>query len=123
MPEERRQGDLLIMDKLSAIQDKMGTMHTELALNTRETSRMAEYQKFTNGKVASLESRIQTVEAAQALTSTTLAQIQSKETQQATKKYDWFVWVVRGFIVFAITTFGWIIFIILTRLGFINFPR
>lgn len=82
----------MIMDKLSA-------MHTELALNTRETSRIAEYQKATNGKVAAQESRLQNLEGAQALTTTTLAQMnQAREKRQdrILSYKDKVVWVIIG---------------------------
>lgn len=100
MPEEdRRKGDLLILEKLSNIQ-------TNLALNTQETKRLAEYQKMTNGKVASHEVRLQSIEGASAITSTKLAEIvadkQKAEEREEKKKEriltfkDKAMWVIIG---------------------------
>jgi len=54
-------------------------MHTELALNTRETSRIAKAQETTNGKVAAHEVRQQSLEANQAVMATALAEIKSEK--------------------------------------------
>lgn len=101
--QERRQGDLMIMDKLSL-------MHTELALNTRETTRLAEYQKTTNGKVAAHESRLQAIESNQALISNNLATINQ------TKK-DWLDWLLKGLVVLGLL----LAYYLLTHNGFPDF--
>jgi hypothetical protein len=95
MSEERRQGDLLIMEKLSA-------MHTDLALNTRETTRIAEYQKATNGKVAAHESRLQAIESNQALTANALAAVNADRTERMTTRkliYSRVAWAIAGAVV------------------------
>lgn len=101
--EERRQGDLLIMEKLSA-------MHTDLALNTQATKQTVEQVTKLNGKVAHHESRLQAVEATQALTASTLAQMQ-------TKKQDWLDWLMKGAIAVGLLLF----YYLLTHNGFPNF--
>lgn len=95
MPEERRQGDLLILEKLSDIQ-------TNLALNTRETSRIADAQVKTNGKVAAHEVRMQTLEANQALISTNLAKSDNK-------KGEWLDWFIKGVIVIGLALFYYLL--------------
>jgi hypothetical protein len=110
MMEERRQGDLMIMDKLSA-------MHTDLALNTRETTRIAEYQKQTNGKVAAHETRLQAIESNQALISNNLAQINSLNAAKSSQSRDWKDWGLKGIIAIAVMLF----YYLLTNNGFPNF--
>lgn len=85
MTEERRQGDLLIMEKLSA-------MHTDLALNTQSTKQTTEQLIKLNGKVVAHESRLQTLESNQALISSNLA-------KSDTKRADWLEWLLKGLVV------------------------
>jgi RNase H-fold protein (predicted Holliday junction resolvase) len=103
MTDERRQGDLLIMDKLSV-------MHTDLALNTQETKRTTEQLTKLNGKVLAHESRLQTMEANQALISSNLAEAK-------TKKSEWTDWLLKGIVVVALALF----YYLLTHNGFPNF--
>jgi hypothetical protein len=110
MPEERRQGYELISTQLSAIQDKIGTMHTELALNTRETSRIAKAQETTNGKVAAHEVRQQSLEANQAVMATALAEIK-------TTKQGWEDWLKKGVVVLILS----LAYYVLIHNGFPNF--
>ena len=96
--EERRQGDLLIMEKLSA-------MHTDLALNTRETTRIAEYQKATNGKVAHHETRLQAIESNQALISNNLAQLNQINVDRSKESKGWKDWAIKGVIAVIVMLF------------------
>lgn len=110
MTEERRNGDMLIMEKLSA-------MHTELALNTRETTRIAEYQKATNGKVAAHETRLQAIESNQALISNNLAQLNQVNTDRSSETRGWKDWGLKGIIAIIVMLF----YYLLTNNGFPNF--
>lgn len=109
MTEERRQGDLLILEKLADIQ-------TNLALNTQETKRIADAQVKTNGKVAAHEVRQQSMEANQAVMATALAQIQQREEKQNNKKDDWLDWLLKGIVVVGLALF----YYLLTHAG--DFP-
>ena len=109
MPDERRQGDLLIMDKLSA-------MHTDLALNTQATKQNTEQLIKLNGKVAAHEVRQQSIEANQAVMATALAQIQDKENTQQKTKNNWLDWLLKGLVVVGLALF----YYLLTNAG--NFP-
>lgn len=103
MPEEeRRNGDLLIMEKLSA-------MHTELALNTRETSRLADYQKTTNGKVAAHETRLQAIESNQALITNNLAQLTTANVTRQSEYRGWRDWALKGVIAIVVMLFYYLL--------------
>lgn len=108
--EERRQGDLLIMDKLSA-------MHTDLALNTQATKQTTEQVTKLNGKVAHHETRLQSIEATQSLTASTLAQLQASNTEKKKEIKDWMDWLVKGVIAVGLALF----YYLLTHNGFPNF--
>lgn len=103
MSEERRQGDLLIMDKLSA-------MHTDLALNTQSTKQTVEQLIKLNGKVIAHESRLQTLESNQALISSNLA-------KNDNKRADWLEWLLKGIVVTGLALF----YYLLTHAG--GFPN
>lgn len=108
--EERRKGDLLILEKLSDI-------HTNLALNTQETTRLAEYQKTTNGKVAAHETRLQAIESNQALISNNLASITQANTVKSAELRGWKDWAVKGVIAVVVMLF----YYLLTHNGFPSF--
>ncbi len=109
-PSERRAGNEVILDRL-------GDIKTNLALNTQETGRLAEYQKTLNGKVVAHETRLQSIESNQALTSTALAQLQAEKFKQDGTMNEW----TKYFIKAALAIAGAIIYFILTRNGFPDF--
>lgn len=92
-------------------------MHTELALNTRETTRIAEYQKSTNGKVAAHESRLQAIESNQALISNNLAQVNQSNITRNNQYSGWRDWAVKGVIAVVVMLF----YYLLINNGFPNF--
>lgn len=99
MPEERRQNDILILEKLDKIQEDISKTKIDLALNTQETTRLADYQRVTNGKVAAHEARLQSIEGANAITSTTLAEIkQDKKKREDNRSviYTRIFWAIAG---------------------------
>jgi hypothetical protein len=107
---ERRQGDLLILEKLGAIQ-------TDLALNTQETTRIAKAQETTNGKVAAHEVRQQSLEANQAVMATTLAQLTAANNSKLDEFKGWRDWAIKG----AIAVIVMLFYYLLTHAGFPNF--
>ncbi len=102
MREERRQGDLAILDKLAEI-------HTNLALNTQETARIAKAQESTNGKVAGHEVRQQALEANQAVMATTLAQLTSANNNKANEARGWRDWAIKGVIAIVVMLFYYLL--------------
>jgi hypothetical protein len=117
MTDERRQGDLLIMDKLAAIQEKQSDMHTELALNTQATKQGTEQITRLNGKVAAHESRLQAIESNQALISNNLAQVNQSNIVRNNQYTGWRDWAVKGVIAVIVMLF----YYLLTKNGFPNF--
>ncbi len=107
---ERRQGDLLIMDKLSA-------MHTDLALNTQATKQTTVELAKLNGKVVAHESRLQAVEANQALISTNLTNLNTINTTKSNEFRGWRDWAVKGLIAIIVMLF----YYLLTHNGFPQF--
>jgi hypothetical protein len=111
MPEERRENDKIILEEIRSLQTDVGGIKVNLALNTQETARLAQYQEKMNGRMVGHEARMQAVEGAQALTATTLAQMQvedknrkEKEKKQEDRNYethDRWKWVVIGILVSA----------------------
>jgi IS1 family transposase len=83
MPEERRQNDIIILEEIRELQKNVNKIDVNLALNTHETGRLAKYQELMNGRVASHESRLQTIEGANALTATALAEIKTAKQKQS----------------------------------------
>jgi hypothetical protein len=110
MSNERRNGDILILEKLADI-------HTNLALNTQETSRIAKAQETTNGKVAAHEVRQQALEANQAVMATTLAQLTAANTDKTKELRGWRDWALKGLIAVIVMLF----YYLLTHNGFPNF--
>jgi hypothetical protein len=110
MINERRSGDLLILEKLADIQ-------TNLALNTQETKRIADAQVKTNGKVAAHEVRQQTLEANQAVIATNLTKIQDREDKKDSNKSDWVTYFLKWFIGIG----GALFYYLLIRNGFPHF--
>jgi hypothetical protein len=99
MPEDRRETDKIILDRLDKISDKVGNIEVNLALNTRDTGRIAELQKTANGKVAAHEASIQALQAQQVLTTTYIKKEDEAKEKQNDRKYEtrnrW-VWVLIG---------------------------
>lgn len=110
MQAERRKSDLAILERLGDIQ-------TNLALNTQETTRLANEQNKLNGKVVAHESRLQSIEAANAMTSVTLAQLHTNAMEKSQGKKDWTDWALKAGIVLVATLF----YFLLTKAGFPNF--
>jgi len=84
--QDRRETDKIILEELRDLKKDVGVIQINLALNTNETSRLAKYQEFQNGRVATQESRMQIVETAQAVTSTAVAKMQISDDKQSEKK-------------------------------------
>ena len=117
MPQDRRDTDKIILDEIRNLQKDVSRIDLNLALNTQETTRLAQYQEKMNGRVAGHESRMQIIEGAQAITSTAVAKIQDKEEKQDDKKSDWTDWLLKGLVVLGLS----IAYYILTHNGFPNF--
>jgi hypothetical protein len=110
---ERRENDKIILDRLESIQKDVTKTQIDLALNTQATTQLAEYQKFQNGRLGTIESRTQAVEGAQAITSVAVAAIKAAEEkkQAANEKkdekiedarkarYDKLFWLVLGLLI------------------------
>jgi hypothetical protein len=65
MQEDRRENDKIILDRLEKIASDVTNIKIDLALNTKDTNRLSEYQKTANGKVAAHEASIQALQAQQ----------------------------------------------------------
>lgn len=113
MQEERRSTDSIILEELRDLKQDVKRIDINLALNTQETTRMAEYQKFQNGRLGTIESRTQLVEGAQAITSVAVAAIKASEEKKQESddkksenlendrkaRYDKLFWLVLGLLV------------------------
>ena len=97
--QDRRETDKVILDRLDKIQDTSTQTQINLALNTRATQGVEEHLKTLNGKVAAHETRMQSVEGAQAITSTAVAEIKqsnSDKVKQRSSDYDKVKWIAIG---------------------------
>lgn len=110
MPSNRRNGDLLILEKLSSIE-------VNLALNTQATQNQNDQLIKLNGKVAAHESRLQATESNAALMSSALASLQSQANDKTSKAGNWMEWFIKGAIVVG---FG-LLYYLLTHTGFPDF--
>jgi len=110
MQDERRQGDLLILEKLSEV-------HTELALNTQATKQTTQELTKLNGKVVAHESRLQAIESNQALISNNLAQVNQANIKRNDQYSGWRDWAVKGVIAVIVMLF----YYLLANNGFPNF--
>lgn len=108
--KERRNGDILILEKL-------GDIHTNLALNTQETKNTTDQLVKLNGKVAAHETRLQSMESNQALTSTALAQLQQTESKKDGTKNTYVEWFVKGLMGIGFL----LLYYLLTHAGFPDF--
>ena len=99
MPEDRRETDKIILDRLDKITDKVSNIEVNLALNTRDTGRMTELQKIANGKVANHEASIQALQAQQVVTAAYITKQEEAKEKADERKYEthnrW-IWVVVG---------------------------
>ena len=108
--EDRRENDKIILEELRDLKKDVNRIDINLALNTQETTRLAQYQEKMNGRVAGHEARMQVVEGAQAITSTAVASIQKNSS-------DWTDWLKKGVVAVLLAAF----YYLLTHNGFPNF--
>ena len=109
MSEDRRENDKVILDRLDKIQDDITSTKINLALNTQETSRLADYQKTTNGKVAAHEVRQQSLEANQAVMATALAEIKADSASRLNTARSWHDWALKGVIAIVVMLFYYLL--------------
>ncbi len=97
--QDRRENDNIILDRLDKLQETSTKTQIDLALNTRATQGVEEHLKTLNGKVAAHETRMQSVEGAQAITSTAVARIQGDDDdKRKTRRSDYnkLKWILIG---------------------------
>ncbi len=100
--QERRENDKIILDRLDKLQETSTKTQIDLALNTRATQGVEEHLKTLNGKVAAHETRMQSVEGAQAITSTAVAQIKIEDDDKKKTRrsdYEKLKWILIGFVI------------------------
>src|SRR5215210_8645905 len=107
MPSERRKADITIIEKL-------GDIHTNLALNTQETKRVGDELVKLNGKVVAHESRLQNLEGANAMMGATLTQLHAAAVEKGNEKRDWTDWAIKTGIALLAALF----YFLLTKAGF-----
>lgn len=110
MSDDRRKGDLVIMEKL-------GAMHTELALNTQATKQTTIELTKLNGKVVAHETRLQAIESNQALISSNLSTLNTVNAEKSNEVRGWRDWAFKGVIAIVVMLF----YYLLTNNGFPNF--
>ncbi|MBA3756488.1 MAG: hypothetical protein H0X02_09775 [Nitrosomonas sp.] len=97
--QDHRENDKIILDRLDKLQETSTKTQIDLALNTRATQGVEEHLKTLNGKVAAHETRMQSVEGAQAITSTAVAEIKQINLDTFKKRssdYDKVKWIAIG---------------------------
>ena len=97
MARYARKNEERIMESLDSIKESIGTIKTDLAVNTTRTGNIEEHLKTLNGKVQAHESRLQVQEGAVALNSSIIANL--TDSSKATKTFierNWekFFWSV-----------------------------
>jgi DNA uptake protein ComE-like DNA-binding protein len=86
MTEERRENDKIILDRLEKIGSDVTNIKIDLALNTKDTSRLSEYQKTANGKLAAQQASIQALQASQLLTAAFIKKEQDEKEKKEGNK-------------------------------------
>lgn len=76
MPD-RRDTDKIILDRLEKIDASTTQIKIDLALNTKETARIADAQVKTNGKVAAHQASIIDMQAKETVMANTIASLQA----------------------------------------------
>ena len=124
MPEERRENDKIILDRLEKIQDDSTQFKINLALNTQATkgieknvTAIQEHLKTLNGKVITQAASIQALQAADVLTAAYIKKAEDDKLRASEEKNGWRDWAIKGIIAIVVMLF----YYLLTHAGFPDF--
>ena len=99
MPEERRENDKIILDRLEKLQNDTTDTKINLALNTQATKGIEEHLAQINGKVASHNASIQALQAQATVAATFITetnQAKQKQTDSRSNNLNRVYWLMAG---------------------------
>lgn len=102
MPEERRETDKIILDRLDKLQETTTKTQIDLALNTQATRGVEKHMGEINGKVQAHNASIQSLQAQATVATEFIVKANAAAEKVNERKYethDRWRWVVVGLIV------------------------
>jgi DNA primase large subunit len=117
MPQNYRENDKVILDRLEKIQDDITSTKISLALNTKATTDIEDHLRTLNGKVITNQNSIQALQASDVLKTAFLKKIDDDKERNIKHRSGWQDWTIKGVIAIVVMLF----YYLLTHNGFPHF--